>query len=150
MNMSSTALGFSALMIAAGIGIPIMAALNGVLGTRLGSPALASLIVFGVGAVVCAVALAVTGWPGKIAGGLPPQYFMGGIFVAFYALSITYAAPRIGVGNAVMFVLLGQLIAAAAIDHFGLMGAIRSPITLQRAAGIACMAVGVVLARKVV
>ncbi len=150
MNMSSTALGFSALMIAAGIGIPIMAALNGVLGARLGSPPLASLIVFGVGAAVCAIALAVTGWPGKPAMTIPPMYYFGGVFVAFYALSITYAAPRIGVGNAVMFVLLGQLIAAATIDHFGLMGAIRSPITLQRAAGIACMVAGVVLARKVV
>ena len=150
MTMSSTAMGYSALMIAAGIGIPIMAALNGVLGARLSSPAAASLIVFIVGAVVCGVALAVTGWPAKPEAAIPPQYFMGGLFVAFYALSITYAAPRIGVGNAVMFVLLGQLIAAATIDHFGLMGAIRSPITLQRAAGIACMVVGVVLARKVV
>lgn len=148
MNMSSTTLGFSALMLAAGIGIPIMAALNGVLGARLASPPLASLIVFGVGAIVCAIALAVTGWPGKPALNIPPQYFFGGVFVAFYALSVTYAAPKIGVGNAIMFVLLGQLIAAATIDHFGLMGALRSPITLQRAAGIACMVVGVVLARK--
>ncbi len=150
MNMSATAAGFSVLMIAAGIGIPIMAALNGVLGARLGSPPLASLIVFVVGAAVSLAALLVTGWPGKPAAAIPPQYFFGGGFVAFYALSITYAAPRIGVGNAVMFVLLGQLIAAAAIDHFGLMGAIRSPITVQRAIGIAFMVVGVVLARKVV
>lgn len=150
MTSPSSALGFSVLMFAAGIGIPIMAALNGVLGARLGSPAAASLIVFIVGALVCCAVMGVTGLPTKPTMPIPPVYFIGGVFVAFYALSVTYAAPRIGVGNAVMFVLLGQLLAAAAIDHFGLMGAMRSPITLQRAAGIAFMLVGVILARKVV
>ena len=44
---------------------------------------------------------------------------------------------------AVFFVLLGQLISAAAIDHFGLFGAQVSPITLMRALGISVMAAGV-------
>ncbi|MDC0738569.1 DMT family transporter [Cognatishimia sp. SS12] len=38
--------------------------------------------------------------------------------------------------------LLGQLISAAAIDHFGLFGAQLSPISLTRTAGIGVMAVG--------
>jgi transporter family-2 protein len=40
------------------------------------------------------------------------------------------------------------LIAAAAIDHFGLWGAMKSEITGRRIAGIAVMALGVYLARK--
>jgi len=49
------------------------------------------------------------------------------------------------VGNAISFVLLGQLIAMSIIDHFGLMGAARYSLSLQRGIGLALMAVGVVL-----
>jgi transporter family-2 protein len=45
----------------------------------------------------------------------------------------------------VFFVLLGQLISAAAIDHFALFGAQQTPLTLSRAGGIAVMAFGVFL-----
>ena len=61
---------------------------------------------------------------------------------------VNHAAPKIGIGNAIFFVLLGQLAAAAAIDHFGLWGAMKSTLTPRRAAGIAVMALGVYLARK--
>jgi transporter family-2 protein len=40
-------------------------------------------------------------------------------------------------------VLIGQLISAAAIDHFGLFGAQLSPINLTRAGGLALMGIGV-------
>lgn len=69
--------------------------------------------------------------------------------MAFYILTITYIAPHFGVGNAVFFVLLGQLISAAAIDHFGLFGAQVSPLGLARAGGIALMASGVWLTQQV-
>jgi transporter family-2 protein len=68
--------------------------------------------------------------------------------VAFYVLSITWIAPTFGVGNAVFFVLLGQLISAAAIDHFGLMGARPAPMSAARAGGILLMAAGVLLTQK--
>ncbi len=63
-------------------------------------------------------------------------------------LSITWVAPHFGLGNAVFFVLLGQIGAAALIDHFGLFGTRQTPVTGLRAAGIALMAVGVLLARR--
>ena len=47
------------------------------------------------------------------------------------------------------FVLLGQLISAAAIDHFGLFGARVSPLDTTRALGIALMAARVFLTQKV-
>lgn len=68
--------------------------------------------------------------------------------MAFYVLSVTYIAPHFGVGNAVFFVLLGQLVAAALIDHYGLFGARVSPLSFTRAAGIALMAAGVALTQK--
>jgi len=63
-------------------------------------------------------------------------------------LSVTWVAPRFGVGNAVFFVLLGQLASAALIDHFGLFGARVSPLSLTRAGGIALMASGVWLTQQ--
>jgi transporter family-2 protein len=78
----------------------------------------------------------------------PKHLFLAGLLVAFYVLSVTWIAPRFGVGNAVFFVLLGQLISAAAIDHFGLFGARISPLTLTRATGIAVMAIGVWITQR--
>ena len=52
-----------------------------------------------------------------------PYIWRGAMFMLFYSHAIAFAAPRIAVGNAVFFVLLGQLIAAAAIDISALWGA---------------------------
>ena len=65
------------------------------------------------------------------------------IEVLFYMLSITYISPYFGVGNAVFFVLLGQLVSAAAIDHFALFGAHATALTPMRGLGISVMALGV-------
>ncbi len=64
----------------------------------------------------------------------------------FYILSITFVAPRLGISNAVSFVLLGQFIAMAAIDHYGFIGMPQFPITPQRALGLLIMATGIIIA----
>lgn len=142
-------LSIAVLMFFTGIGIPIMAALNAGLSQQLGSPVAATFTMFVVVLLLCGAILVATGMPdlSRLTFDRPWLYF-GGVFVLFYALSITWAAPRIGVGNAVFFVLLGQLIAAAAIDHFGLLGALKTEITARRITGLAVMALGVYLARK--
>lgn len=140
---------FAGLMFATGIGIPILATLNAQLGQRLASPAGATVVLFAVG-VALSAALLVAAPPVDWAR-LPidrPWLMLGAVFMVFYIVSITYAGPRIGIGNAVFFVLLGQLVAAAAIDHFGLLGAIRFEMTARRALGMAVMAGGVYLARR--
>ncbi|MFA7601775.1 MAG: DMT family transporter [Novosphingobium sp.] len=143
-------IGIAALMIIAGIGIPLMATLNAGLGKQLASPAAATFILYVVGVVLATgVLLAAGGMPSvEKFRGIGPHFYMGAVFVVFYIVTMTWAAPRIGVGNAVFFVLLGQLVAAAAIDHYGLWGAVRSAITGKRVLGIAVMALGVYLARK--
>ncbi|SLN35064.1 hypothetical protein PSA7680_01665 [Pseudoruegeria aquimaris] len=147
--MDATTAKYAALMLAAGIGIPLLAALNAALGTRLGSPFAAGLVLFAVAFSATALVVLITG-PAPLAKlpGTPVHLFAAGLLVAFYVLSITWVAPRFGVGNAVFFVLLGQLISAAAIDHFGLFGARLSPLSLTRAAGIAVMAFGVYLTQR--
>jgi transporter family-2 protein len=138
-----------ALMFVAGVGIPIMAALNGRLGTQLGSPWAAAFILFAVGTLISGVVMAAIGIPQQGWFVAPPLYYAGGVLVAFYVLSITYSAPRIGVANAVFFVLVGQIAAAAMIDQFGLFGAMRSPLTATRLFGIVLMLAGTYFARRV-
>lgn len=146
--MSET-LRHGAIMLTAGIGIPVLAALNAQLGSRLGAPAVAGVVLFCV-TLACAVGVALITGPSALArvAGQPRHLFLAGVLVAFYVLSITWVAPRFGVGNAVFCVLLGQLVSAAIIDHFGLFGARVNPLSLSRAAGILCMAAGVALTQK--
>lgn len=47
MTVNNAAPAFAAIMFFTGVGIPILAALNGGLGARLGSPMAASMILFG-------------------------------------------------------------------------------------------------------
>jgi transporter family-2 protein len=136
-------------MLFAGIGIPILAALNAALGGRVGSPVAASVTLFSI-ALICTLAVFFIGGfkPTSSILAAPKHLFFAGVLVAFYILSITFIAPKFGVGNAVFFVLLGQLISAAAIDHFGLFGAQISPLSITRAGGIALMAGGVYLTQQ--
>lgn len=136
---------YALIMLAAGIGIPILAALSAALGQFIGSPLAAGVVVFVVGLLVSGTVVLITGEATHLAKlvSAPKHLFLAGAFMAFYAITITFIAPKFGVGNAVFFVLLGQLISAALIDHFGLFGASLSPISVTRAAGIGVMAVGV-------
>jgi len=137
------------IMLAAGIGIPVLAALNAALGRHIGSPAVAATILFVVAFAVAATTALVTNPQAATKLATAPRHlFLAGALVAFYVLSITWIAPTMGVGNAVFFVLLGQLISAAAIDHFGWFSAQVSPLTLTRTAGIALMAMGVFITQK--
>ena len=139
---------YALVMLVVGLGIPAFAALNGGLASRLQNPMLASTfaLLAAIVVIVC-VQLLTEGVPRiRFDRSVPTHFYFGGVFVAIYILGMTWVAPRFGVGNAVAFVLLGQLISMALIDHFGWFGATQFPITLQRVAGLALMTAGVFLA----
>ncbi|GAB5454776.1 MAG: hypothetical protein Hens2KO_10050 [Henriciella sp.] len=137
------------LMFSAGFGIPVMAAANASLGRNLGSTFLAvailcvvaSLIAFGM-LLINAPGEAERIWPTNIA------YYSAGILFVIYIGSITFASPRIGLGNAIFLVLIGQLISAAIIDHYGWFDSAQSRITGRRLIGLSIMAVGIYFARS--
>ena len=148
--MPSDTLRYALIMLLAGFGIPVLAALNAQLGARIGAPVAASVVLFAMALLACLIVLALTGQAPALAA-IPqqPRYlFAAGLFVAFYVLSVTWIAPRFGVGNAVFCVLLGQMIAATLIDHFGLFGAAIRTVSVMRATGIAAMVAGVVLIQR--
>jgi bacterial/archaeal transporter family-2 protein len=133
-----------------GILIPIMAALSGAMGRTLDNPwAAAAIVSAGAFATVLAFTL-LTGsmnvsWD-QLKQARPLQ-LLAGLGFAYYLLSITWVGPRFGIGNAIMFVLAGQIISSAAIDHFGLFGAPQKPLDLLRAAGLVIMATGIAIAQ---
>lgn len=146
----SDGLPHAALMVAAGMGVPLLAALNAALGQRSGSPIAAGAMLFAVAFAVALLVLVVTGGAGALTQvpDQPPVLFLGGCLIAFYVLSITFVAPRFGLANAVLFVLLGQLVSAALIDATGLMGLAARPVSGTRLIGLAVMALGVFLSQR--
>ncbi|MDG1736531.1 MAG: DMT family transporter [Paracoccaceae bacterium] len=146
--MLNSNLGFASIMLLAGIGIPILAALNSSLGTRIGSPITAAAILFTIAVGGAWVIAAIAGFPGLSAVASAPKHLLlAGLLVLFYVLSITIIAPKFGVGNAVFFVLLGQIVSATLIDHFGLFGAAMTQISLTRMLGLGLMVAGIGLTR---
>jgi transporter family-2 protein len=141
---------YALVMLAAGIGIPVLAAFNAQLGNRIGSPAAAATILFIVALCATTATLILTTGAASLANipAQPKHLLLAGFLVAFYVLSITWIAPHFGVGNAIFCVLLGQLLSASVIDHFGLLDAAVRPLNLMRASGIGLMALGVLLTQR--
>lgn len=137
-------------MLAAGVGVPILAALNAQLGVRIGSPAVAAVVLFAVGFTVSVGVAAVTAGAGPLGRLLSqPSYFLlGGVLMAFYLLSVTWIAPRFGLGNAILCVLMGQMVSAAVIDHWGLLSGLPRPVSALRATGLLVMAAGLTLSLR--
>ena len=134
---------------AAGMLIPVMAALNGSLGRAISSPAWAAVTLFALGlAITLLFALATSGAPPLRAfSGARPEHLVGGFVVAFYVLSVTWLTPRFGVAPTVLAVVVAQIATSAVVGHFGWLGAPRQPLDLPRIAGLALMLGGLVLAQ---
>lgn len=144
----SSNLSYALIMTAAGIGIPVLAAMNAALGQKIGSPVTAAAILFSVAVASAWILAAIGGFQGLSQLALAPKHlFLAGLLVLFYVLSITFVAPKFGVGNAVFFVLVGQIISATLIDHYGLFGAAITQINWTRALGLGLMVGGIGLTR---
>ena len=140
------------LALGAGALIPVQAAANAALSRSIGNNVpFAALTLFAVAVSVTAIGVAVTGAgiPALPALGHAPWWsFIGGLIVAFYVFSITFLAPRLGVGSAIALVVTGQVAAALAIDHYGLMRSLTFPLTPARLLGAVLMVAGVFLALR--
>ena len=75
----------------------------------------------------------------------PLWMWLGGILSAFIVLSITFAAPKIGVAAAIGLVITGNLVVAALIDRFGWLGVTPIPLQWTRVVGILLLAGGAAL-----
>jgi transporter family-2 protein len=125
---------------------------NGRLGTVLGSPEAASFASFSVGVTCIALFILVTirshAHIPATAAALPWWAWAGGgVLGALYVLANAIDAPLLGTSLTVSVVLFGQIVGGLVIDHFGLLGLARRPVTTQRILGAALVLIGIVLTR---
>ena len=138
------------LAFAAGIAGAVQVAVMGRFGERVGAiEALAfSLLLSTLVATVAMVA-----FRGSLAGfgealRAPKWLWVGALMGAFIVLTITIAAPRIGIVAVTALLIAGQLGTAVAIDRYGLFGVDRIGLAWPRVAGIALLVAGAALTLK--
>lgn len=136
------------LLVLAGAGLTLQAAVNTRLREAVGSPALSALISFLVGAIPLALAASVgLLGRGRLTGltGSPWWIWVGGLFGAFYVTLSVLGVPRVGAAVVIACVVAGQLAAALALDSFGWLGVPRAPFNGWRVLGVALVFAGVLL-----
>lgn len=151
MKASDNQLIFLALALLAGGMIPFQSAMNSQLGRSLQSPYFSALTVF----VVAAIGLTIYNLASQQTvptlvqfSDAPKWSYLGGVLGGSYILLIVICAPKLGIGNVTIMVLLGQILAAMLIDHFGLLNATLHPINWQRLIGVGLLIAGVYIVRR--
>lgn len=72
-------------------------------------------------------------------------YLTGGLLGAAYVTSILVTVRHLGAGGVVVATVAGQLAVGVIVDHFGLLGVSRQPITVIRVVGLGLLALGTYL-----
>ena len=147
--MQTSGIAVSIVLAIAGIGIPIMAALNAGLGSKLGNP-FAAVFALCLVASLCSLTLLIVSGPPSLGqvSRVPLYFFLGGFLFVFYLSAVTFGAPRIGLGSAIILVIVGQVACATLLDHFAPLGMPHQPIDTHRAAGLGFVILGVFLTRS--
>lgn len=136
-----------------GMTIPIQTSINSRLGLQVKSPYIASAISFLVGTMVLLIVsfLAEPHFISDIAllSSIPWWILIGGgCLGVFYLTSNILLLPRLGSALTVVVTLLGQMIMALAIDHFGWFHVPVHELNGPRLIGIALMLGGVFVIKK--
>ena len=138
------------LVVLAGAGIPVQVAVNHRLDKALHSPALATTLAFLIGALALAV-ITLTGLLGRghllKAPSAPWWAWTGGALSAFAVIISIIALPRAGAGGVIAATVLGQLLFAVVLDHFGWLDVPRIPINLWRIVGAVLLFAGAMMMR---
>jgi len=147
--MSGSQLSFAVIALIGGAAVPFLASINASFGQQIGSIWLAALTL----CLVAFLSILAVG----LTQGVPTAstvlagdwwHYSAGCFFAVYVVSITFVAPRIGLANAIILVVVAQIFTAVAIDHFGLLGQKVTPVDWKRALGVVFLVLGVALARS--
>jgi transporter family-2 protein len=75
-------------------------------------------------------------------------HWTGGLLGAYFVYSLIYLSPCVGACMVVSLILVGQILAAVILDHFGLVGYEVRSITGVRLVGIALLGIGATLIHR--
>src|SRR5262245_2019581 len=110
---------------AGGALIAVQAPINARLRLAVDSPVGSALVSFVAGTLVLAAATLALGDAGRVVSGLgggPWWAYLGGACGAVFVFATLVSTPRVGVTTTFVAVILGQVVAAGLIDHFGWLG----------------------------
>lgn len=127
--------------------LPLQALINAQLGRATAGPLFASFVSFLVGTIALGAALLAmrTPLPGtQMLGAVPGWAWLGGIIGAVYVFSATLLVPRLGAAALICLVVFGQVVASLALDHHGVLSAVRPADGLRMVGGV-LVAIGAVL-----
>lgn len=134
----------------AGILIAVQAPTNAILGKASGSPVIAAFISFIVGTIALGVFVArnPSGLFTPELRAVPWYAWIGGFYGAFFVAVAAFGAPKIGVGPLLTAAIAGQLLAAIVLDHYGLLGLARQPVSIEKIGGVLLVLLGAWLVRR--
>lgn len=78
----------------------------------------------------------------------PIYAYLDGLIVAVYVVIVTTLLPRLGIATAIAFIVIGQILCAIVIDHFGLFSVHIRSVDISRVGGVLLMAGGVCLVMR--
>lgn len=136
------------LAVAMGAAISIYVPMISISARIMGAPAMGNVPFFFI-AFVASMVIAATSTDlgtglGKM-GDVPKWMFIAGVVSALMIMGTSYLIPRIGTAALFVLMVAGQIIVAAVINQFGLLGVPAQPITPVKFAGSAAVLIGAVL-----
>lgn len=134
--------------LAAGIALATQSAINTQLAKAMsGEAVIATFISFAVGTIVLFfIAWVKTDLWGNLST-VPSQPWwklIGGILGAVVVFTTVLLAPKLGITAMLFFIIVGQLITATTIDHFGLIGMPIREVNITKFIGLIIVAFGLV------
>jgi bacterial/archaeal transporter family-2 protein len=138
------------LALATGAGIAAQAVINARLRVVLGEPLWAAAVQTFIGLALILLVALVLRQPAPLTAGLeraPWWVWTGGLLGATYVTVSIILVPRLGAALMLAAMLVGQLVFALLIDHFGWFGATPIRLTPSRALGVALLIGGFLLLR---
>lgn len=75
-------------------------------------------------------------------------YMLGGVFAVIITVTVMLGMGKLSPARAVLIILITQMLVAAVIDAFGILGTEKVPFTWNKYAGLAVMIGGVLLFNK--
>ena len=130
-----------------GAGLTVQVGMNATVRDVLGSALIATVVSFLIGLVALGGLALATGTrvaPGAIPS-VPAWAWFGGLLGATYVAAATVLGPRLSAAAFFALTLIGQMVAALVVDHYGAIGFPQNPVTPWRVIGVVLLVVGVVL-----
>lgn len=134
--------------LAAGVALATQSAINTQLAKAMsGEAVIATFISFAVGTIVLFfIACVKTDLWGNLST-IPSQPWwklIGGVLGAVVVFTTVLLAPKLGITAMLFFIIVGQLITATTIDHFGLIGMPIREVNITKLIGLIIVAFGLV------